>query len=578
MLGDSHQNPVQPYTDSLKDIFQQTMLQQEIAFRNQVHELHRLYGIQKTIMKDIGPQTLETYGARATAQPLAWETGFPSHSINLVGPLRPAGQELLEGYAGNYSEFKPRPIDLQLSADQYVSHVDSGNTANHLKEIPDLNSPYLGDGSDLPELRLSPNLEVDNRREEITRTNSLNQKTSSCSPVVIDLEESDDVISIMDSKRGFPFVLAVPTNFGGKHDSQVTIPSDPLIFGGMKKDASHAVAESSYFLQESKSCQELKSSTQGHIDCHGSMHNNLSTSKQPQISCEVGHIDLNKAQFDDSSCFSNDPVVAHPCKVVRHSTYEKAEEADDTVFLCSDQSQVTVEERGSNSFDKHSSIADNDSSSGKIMQSSGNPTHPASDQFSGTNVGAEALENIMGEQDQRSSGRSELKADFNKKEELHEVNVLMEQAAQSLIQISMENSACNQNLSTKAGSNEMENEEQPQCSSDSYELIALKLTESSVDDYSVSSKPSEVSDSERKDYSFKLRRGRRLKDFQRDILPGLSSLSRQEIREDINILEAVLRSREYKKMRSNMANAETWSAPLRSRRSKVSYGGRRKSR
>lgn len=173
----------------------------------------------------------------------------------------------LTGYAGNYSEFKPRPIDLQLSADQYVSHFNNGNTANHLKEIPDLNSPYLGDGSDLPELRLSPNLEVDNRRKENTRTNSLNQKTSSCSPVVIDLEESDDVISIVDSKHGSPLVFATPTTcFLGKHDSRVSTPSapsDPFIFGGRKKDASHAVAESSYFLQESKSCQKLKSSTQG---------------------------------------------------------------------------------------------------------------------------------------------------------------------------------------------------------------------------------------------------------------------------------------------------------------------------
>ncbi|GKV38078.1 hypothetical protein SLEP1_g46026 [Rubroshorea leprosula] len=690
MLGDFDRNSVQLYTDSPREVFKQTMLQQEIIFRNQVQELHRLYGIQKTIMKNIGSQKLETYSSSASAQPLG--TRFPSNSMDLVGLRAPVGQEFLEGYAGNYHNSKPRPPDLQLLADQSVSHVGNGNTGNHLTEIPDLNCPHQSNGSDVLELRLSLNLEVDNRRKENTRTTWFNQKTSSCSPIVIDLEESDEMISIDDARHG-PLDFAAPTTyFGGQHDSQVSITSDPFIFGGMKKDASHVVAN----MEKRKSNQD-KCSTQGYVDCPGNAHNNLSAWKQPLISCEVGRIDLNKVQLDDLSCFSNDPVVAHPstassigdfnrpftaaqdpfcpttiegkvmskissetvaicqhdddlspasvspkrednrtdilvgnakidgiweggvslkelksvsraqidlCEDIGNSSQSSNEndnsivelqncfvhgtnpqvrcekaEADDTV-LCSDQSQITVEEHGSNSFDKHLSIAvaDNDSSSGKTMQS-GNPTLPASDQFSGTNFGSEVVEKFLGEQDQKSSGSSEPNPDFNKNEKLGEVDVLIEEAAQSLIKISMENSACNQNLSTKAVSNEMENEEeQPQCSFDSYELLALKLTESSADDYSVSSKPFELSDSERKDFSCKLRRGRRLKDFQRDILPGLSSLSRQEIREDINILEAVLRSREYKKMRSNVENAGSWSTPVRSRRSRVNYGGRRKCR
>lgn len=38
MLGEFDRNSVQLYTDSLKEIFKQTMLQQEIVFRNQVRE------------------------------------------------------------------------------------------------------------------------------------------------------------------------------------------------------------------------------------------------------------------------------------------------------------------------------------------------------------------------------------------------------------------------------------------------------------------------------------------------------------------------------------------------------------
>ena len=166
---------------------------------------------------------------------------------------------------------------------------------------------------------------------------------------------------------------------------------------------------------------------------------------------------------------------------------------------------------------------------------------------------------------------------YNNGEESAEVDDLIQIAAESLIHISLENSACYQESSTRTGSNELakEDEKQPQCSSDSFELMTLKLTESTADDYSVSSKPFEVSDAERKDFSVKLRRGRRLKDFQRDILPGLASLSRHEIREDINILEGVLRSREYRKMRAKMSNGESWCTPVRSRRSRLNYVGRK---
>lgn len=120
---------------------------------------------------------------------------------------------------------------------------------------------------------------------------------------------------------------------------------------------------------------------------------------------------------------------------------------------------------------------------------------------------------------------------------------------------------------------EMKNEkrEQTQYSSDSFELISRNLKECSKDNYSESWKPLEVNDRETKHFSLKLRRGRRLKDFQKDILPGLASLSRHEIVEDINILEGVLRSREYRKIRARMADRHSWCAPVRSRRSTRNY-------
>ncbi|KAK3038457.1 hypothetical protein RJ639_029755 [Escallonia herrerae] len=181
-------------------------------------------------------------------------------------------------------------------------------------------------------------------------------------------------------------------------------------------------------------------------------------------------------------------------------------------------------------------------------------------------------------QDQRSSNNTELKNQCcNKKEgESAGVDILIQKAAISLVCMSLESSNA-QDCITREGSNEIDNKkrEQPQVSSDSYESLVLNLKECTADDYCVSSHAYEVGDLGTKECGIKLRRGRRLKDFQKDILPSLASLSRYEICEDINIMDGVLRSREYKKLRSKMSNGENWFTPVRNRRSRLNYVGRR---
>uniref|UniRef100_A0A5B7B6B7 Uncharacterized protein n=1 Tax=Davidia involucrata TaxID=16924 RepID=A0A5B7B6B7_DAVIN len=256
----------------------------------------------------------------------------------------------------------------------------------------------------------------------------------------------------------------------------------------------------------------------------------------------------------------------------------------DIVFLHPDRSQNTVEDGLGNkspaSSCKFDCTADDNSSSIKTMQSGnvlGESNLSPVNKFP-KSQSSQVAETPSCEQDVRSSDSSELKHQCDeKKEESVEVDILIQNAAESLIHISLESPTGNQDCFTKAESNEIENKEreQPQYSLDSYESIVLNLTESSVDDYCVSSKAFEVNEMDKKDCGIKLKRGRRLKDFQRDILPGLASLARHEICEDINIMEGVIRSREYKKMRSRMAGGEEWFVPVRSRRSRLNYVGRR---
>lgn len=273
------------------------------------------------------------------------------------------------------------------------------------------------------------------------------------------------------------------------------------------------------------------------------------------------------------------------CIASRQMKFEKSEVEDIIILSGSSQSQSTVQgERGnvSPASCKSQSNIDNDSGSVKTMQSDieiGSSNLTPFDQFSGNHVACQVAETLSGNQDQRSFDSSESKHEcLHNKEESSEADALIHWAAESLVHFSLEIASGNQDCSAKAELTEMKNNEtdQPLCSSDSFELISLNLKECNADEYSVSSKPFEANEMETADFSSKLRRGRRLKDFQKDILPGLSCLSRHEIREDINILEGVLRSREYRKIRAKMGTGHGWCAPVRNRRSRINYARRKR--
>lgn len=176
-----------------------------------------------------------------------------------------------------------------------------------------------------------------------------------------------------------------------------------------------------------------------------------------------------------------------------------------------------------------------------------------------------------------SISKNELQVCDRNKGKSADIDALIHEAAASLISMSLESQPNDRACPTKSRSDEIQNimQEQPEYSSDSYESMVMNLKETSAEDYCVSSNPIEVNELCDKDSGIKLRRGRRLKDFQKDILPGMASLSRQEIREDINLMEGVLRSREYKRLRSKTAKTGNWFTPVRSRRSRLNYVGRK---
>ncbi|XP_021738121.1 uncharacterized protein LOC110704620 [Chenopodium quinoa] len=225
----------------------------------------------------------------------------------------------------------------------------------------------------------------------------------------------------------------------------------------------------------------------------------------------------------------------------------------------------------SNSSDSEGMI-DHHSSSIKTMQSGirCDDVNFATSDGEKLNIGL--LVTQSGEQDLRSSGSSESNVQCIIRNE-PEVDGTIQAAAELLLQLSLKTGTLCEGESLKMPLKKTQNEEneQPQCSSESYEAMVLKAEEISTADYCVTSTAFLVDESENKDVRCKLKRGTRMKDFQKDILPGLSTLSRQEIREDINLLEGVIRSREYKKMRAKMGDdgGSDWCRTTRSKRSRV---------
>ena len=233
----------------------------------------------------------------------------------------------------------------------------------------------------------------------------------------------------------------------------------------------------------------------------------------------------------------------HTCAATKGANIDKGK-IEDNILANSDRSHID------SASPEHCHVGDNESSNAETAHSKVELANP-----------------LFSEKSLKSSCR--------RKEERNEADVLVREAAESLIHISFESFACYQDCS------EIENKETaatPQCSIDSFERFTLGLKDCAEDDLCVSSKLVEVDLTENKDYGLKIRRGRRLKDFQRDILPGLASLSRHEICEDINILEGVLRSREYRKMRAKMTDdgQNSWCVPGRSRRPQLSCTKRRR--
>ncbi|XP_010418245.1 PREDICTED: uncharacterized protein LOC104703859 [Camelina sativa] len=162
---------------------------------------------------------------------------------------------------------------------------------------------------------------------------------------------------------------------------------------------------------------------------------------------------------------------------------------------------------------------------------------------------------------------------------------LVQNAAECLLQISAGLLSQSHDSSFKLGSTSQDQEllnnhemgvEEPSRSCDSFELHTLRIKETIPEEVCCVTSKATDNFSNKKETGVKLRRGRRMKNFQKEILPEIVSLSRHEIQEDINILEAVLRSREYKKLQGKTKDGKCRPNPRNNKGLTQRYIGRRR--
>ncbi|KAL6181982.1 hypothetical protein ACLB2K_043405 [Fragaria x ananassa] len=589
MRGDFDLNSIQAYSGSLNDVLRNTMLNQELVFKDQVHELHHLYRTQRTLMQNLDQKEHHRYNvSNASAQ---------SNLSHWTNSTRDEPRDLLEGHKSICDNSQLRPPGPRHLLDPCNKHIDPA------------------------ELKLSLRAREGSRREGSTKRNWLDAGSHSSSPIMIDLEEDESDwnpldqglnrcfggISINKSSTSQQFnsceARLLDLNKTQPDDSSC-LSSDPTVVHPSTASSSHAFHGVAGKIKESTVCfTTVKKDHGGNLSSFSTRENEKAEYLGRKLKddgfriSQMDPVTLERAVSSSKSdlceavgCNSTDRKNGtdgfimkllnsrtHSCAASEQANLVNTK-VEDSAFPYFGYKKTTDQDGHGNissSASKPYCIGDNDSSSVKTILSdieTRNSNPFSSNQFSATYVGSQVSETFVGEQNQISTDSTESKHKcINREEGSAEVNALTREAAEALLGMSLDSSFCYKDCAGNVGElNKFDKEsEKPQYTCDFFELMTLALTESSVDDYSVSSNPSESCFTENKDVGLKLRRGRRLKDFQKDILPGLASLSRHEIREDINIMEGVLRSREYKRLQAKIADGHGWCTPVRNKRSRL---------
>ncbi|KAH9618484.1 hypothetical protein KSS87_006722 [Heliosperma pusillum] len=606
-------------SDSLKERLKQMMLKQENVFMGQVFELHRLYKIQTAMSEEFKQRGLSNYNSNVA--------GVSSSAVNLNNQIKSPMNDLQIRAPG----FKQKPLDLQLSADDFIRQsaneipgkealrgfpIDLNNSFQDAVAF-DLNRSLTIDdgisnrgvghrswmgkrigGSPLDIVGVkdtNPSLTNNNVDFRIASDSSipksyLKDQHKLERSVLIDKHNSQSFSRSRTSRVYHGTTSSRPFNDAGLTSNRQTLcktgfnadflAADTSVSrGAIKLDLNTVALEDFSYISNTTSGVfnpvATSMSTMTHkVNSYAEIppvqfrnyEGKLSGDSKPEVNGgNIIFIDLD-SDSGEYICNSSEPKiesVGSTSKLSNDLSCEmEIEKVPNPAMLShiSRNSMLSEELSGlklSNSSESKCSI--------KTMQSGVNGIDSNL-----TSSNESQMVDLGPERDH--SGVPEQKSYESRDLNIHCIN--SKEAADLLMQISLERQPEYLGGLVKLNSKlpESKEEDGPQCSSESYEAMVLNAKEWGSEDYCVSSNAFVVDEPEKRDSRYKLKRGTRMKDFQKDILSSLSTLSRHEIREDINIFEGIIKSREYKITRAKVIDEGTW---CRSTRRKRSRFGRR---
>lgn len=651
------------FDGSLQKVLMRTMVDQEDIFKNQVHELHRLYKIQKIYMKEDF-----TFGSGGI--PHSFESLITERRPNTVHAIRCS--ESVENHClierRDTLKHQQLSLDLELASSHYTNGNENLLSLCITPEVSAFTKRGIYDDNYSSNKVLKLSLGTD----ENTQQRSSGRKTCNneiiCSPYLQAMHfESSTYGKNLSTIPGYACgTLDTQSRAKNEFEMRCSIRcGESDAFNWISESQSLTVGMDNFLERE----QHL---FQGVEQCRGDLScKNMPSRTRPFTSHEVGELDLNKALPDETSVNPIDPQTFNSSQSASSgvSHNEIADHGQATSFTVLDftESRALAQQEFTASTVTTSPSKDTSENicksklcsvgfgsvrrclSGSKKAVNGSRSfgpengesgislqEKTSQRISMSNVVFEKKENklqsynssqelLEGADSNRSplSCKSDCNTDdasSNTKRECRAIGipkskvspsalqypqsslVSKDQAEQNMTRPSETKSQCfgaevdetvrkgaaslvyfsclalNQDCSLEPKKRKKScstEREMPQSSSESYESIVLKQVDRSVDEYCVSSTPPEAMGSDKKESGVKLRRGRRMKDFRKEILPGLASLSRQEISEDIKIMELALRSREYKKYSSKAASRSDCISSVRSRRPRLRRGGRR---
>ncbi|OAY73473.1 hypothetical protein ACMD2_21734 [Ananas comosus] len=526
------------YEDSIKDGLRRIMLQHEIIFKKQVRELHRLYRTQKNLMHELSWKGSDVImeGSTLEVSKGVWAEQFgnqPKIMIDLRVPANDFSQ-VEEGSFCNESDAGSAPAKANSVGFSFCSH-----------NVIDLEKPAVSGSNDAAEFVFAAELRAGTSRMNSTGT-ELNDSDSV--PVEDHLiedfseprreHESCHFTPGSNEWKGFPPAnlstekqkatfrkpLEIDLNIAqDEEDKPVYVLLDPKQPFPSPSTSSSVMHPENVWKDSSGTCPENCESENKKCSKESSLTDQLNSK---EIFTE-GSEKCFKNLLEGSSCGSNG---VHSTSDLRKSMNEKVARAHSEGHR---QNSAIFPGNNTKENNLHASV-------GSTNLPITLPSHLEENQRQHD----ESEEDTVSSHAVAESGEYQPVNDFNQTADMNqqqaeklELDDVIPSAAEILLLISSENSTCYAHYSpnNRDIEHDVENDD-PEYSADSFERSILNLQETKDDGLSMHATQTE--NKSRKDLcGFKLRRGRGLRDFQKDILPGLVSLSRHEICKDLHTIE-----------------------------------------